>query len=353
MNSFLKRYYHWLILGVVLLVSVGTAGYLIPQFTGLKDSFTALSAATKATKSPAPPPSTNAVNALAKLTNPVIWATRDDGASPLVSRPYLLKNGGLIDPMEGTEPLYPPVPNKWLIDHQLDYTDVNILDRDPKHKGFTVKEEFAAGTDPNNANQFPPLYTKLSYSGSDISKSTYTFDFVDIDNNEGRTEFELRPLQPLPNPAKGNRPDSSPRAVAKGETIPGAPFLKVVDYQPKKKTIKETEYDVDELTLENTLTGEHYVVIKKFGSREYKPLPIEMIESVTFHYQLTGAPEETIIAQRGKEFSLSSLDKKFTEIYKLNDFSNASIILGKDGKTFTIRETSSVPIPAASPTSTP
>jgi hypothetical protein len=54
--------------------------------------------------------------------------------SPFVSRPYLLKEGKLIDPMEGKEPLYPPVPNQWLIDHKLDYTDMNILERDPRHK---------------------------------------------------------------------------------------------------------------------------------------------------------------------------------------------------------------------------
>jgi hypothetical protein len=351
MNNFLTRYYHWVILGVAILVALVTAVILIPQLLGLQDSLTALSVATKATKSPAPPPSTNAVEALSRLKKPVIWAPREDGASVLVSRPYLLKNGTLIDPMEGSEPLFPPVPNKWLIDHQLDYTDVNILDRDPKHKGFTVKEEFEAGTDPNNPNQFPPLATKLNYSEGDIQKSTYTMDFVDDEEDQGVTTFELRPLQPIPNPSRNNRPDTSARSVTMGETIPGAPFLKVVGYQPKTKTINDTEYDVSELMLENTITGEKYTLTKKYGSREYKPLPIEVIESVTFHYQLTGAPEQTITVQRGKDFTLSSLDNKFTETYKLNDFSNEGILLGKDGKTFVVKEGS--PAPAASPSPTP
>lgn len=351
MNSFLTRYYHWIILGVATLAALVTVGLLAPQYLGLQDSLTALSVATKATKAPAPQPSTSATDALNQLKRPLLWNPRDDGASALVSRPYLLKNGVLLDPMEGKEPLYPPVPNNWLIDHQLDYTDVNILDRDPKHKGFTVKEEFLAGTDPNNPNQFPPLTTKLSYTEGDIRKNTYTLDFVDTEDVDGHTEFELRPLQPLPNPVKGNRPDTAPRSVVIGDTIPGAPFLKVVEYQPKKKTINETEFDVSELVLENTLTGDRHTLIKKFGSREYKAHPIEMIESVTFHYQLTGAPEETITVQRGKEFTLGSLDKKFTETYKLNDFSNDGILLGKDGKTFKIKPT--MPTPAASAPPTP
>ena len=349
MKNFLTRYYHWLILGIATLIALVTAGFLITELLGLQDSFTALSAATKATKASAPQPSTYGIDALAQLKKPSLWNVREDKASAFVSRPYLLRNGALVDPIEGKEPLYPPVPNKWLIDHQLDYTDVNILDRDPKHKGFTVKEEFEAGTDPNNPNEFPPLSTKLTYSSADIRKSIYSFEFLDVEENEGRTEYELRPMQPLPNPAKGNRPDIAMRNVAKGETIPGAPFLKVIDYQPKKKIINDTPYDVSELILENTLTGEHYTLVKKYGSREYKTQPIEMIESVTFHYQLSGVPEETIIAQRGKEFSLSSLDKKFKETYKLSDFSKEGILLAKDGKVFTIKATNSAPLPVPTP----
>jgi hypothetical protein len=346
MNQFLKNYYHWIVLGVAVLIALVSAGMLIPQQLGLQDSLTALATATKATKLPAPQPSTDAVNALAGIKKPIVWAQRDDGASMLVSRPYLLRNGTLIDPMEGNEPLFPPVPNKWLIDHQLDYTDVNILDRDPKHKGFTVLEEFKAGTDPNNPNVFPPLATKLTYSTSDISKGTYSMDFIDGEDDEGVMKFELRPLEPIPNPAKGNRPDTSPRSVAKGDTIPGAPFLKVVDYQPKTKTINDTEYDVSELILENTLTGEKLALTKKFGSREYKALPIEIIESVNFHYQLTGAPEQIVSVQRGKEFTLSSLDNKLTETYTLNNFSTGGILLGKNGKTFLVKEATAVsPVP--------
>jgi hypothetical protein len=347
MKDFLTRHYHWIILGIVVIALLATAGLLIPQFLGLGESLTAYAGATTAIKSPVPQPSSSAVEGLNLLKKPVSWRAREDGASPFISRPYLLKDGKLIDPMEGDEPLYPPVPNKWLVDHQLDYSDVNILERDPKQKGFTVRDEFEAGTDPNNPNQFPPLRTKLSFSDGDIRKIRYTLEFLDTEENEGKTEFELRPKEPIPNPEKGNRPDTSSRIVAKGGTIPGVPFLKVVDYQKKQKTINDTEYDVSELTLENTITGEHQTLIKKYGSREYKATPIELIESITFHYNLAGAPEELISVQRGKEFKLHSLGGKFTETYKLQDFSKEGILIGKDGKSFTIQ--ASIPAPAPTP----
>jgi len=337
MNKFFARHYHWVILGLALLVAVITAAFLIPKSIGFAETFGELAKYTKTTAPALQTKSTNAIAAKELLSNPTAWKTRPDGASPLVSRPYILKDGKLIDPMEGNEPLYPPVPNQWLIDHQLDYTDVNILERDPKHKGFTVLEEYNAGTDPNNPAQFPPLSTKLGYADSDIKKKTYLLEFIGQEDGETRKEFMLKPAIPLENPAKGNRPDTSARGVIKGETVPGADFLKVVDYQEKKKTINDTEYDVNELVLENTITGERYVLVQKNTSREYSKKPIEIVESVTFHYQLSGVPQEDISVERGKPFSLTSLDKKHTENYKLVNFSNEGILLEKEGKTYTVK----------------
>jgi len=348
MKNFLPRYYHLVFLGFAVLLALSSAAILTTQFRDFQDSFTTAAGISNGSGKLPFTHSTNNVIALEKLKKPPVWTVREDGASPLVSRPYLLKDGKLIDPMEGTEPLYPPVPNQWLIDHQLDYTDVNILERDPKHKGFTVREEFESGTDPNNPKQFPPLYTKLSYAESDIRKSNYSLEFLGEEENEGKKEFMIRPLQPLPNPAKGDRLDNSVRPVVLGAIVPGAQFLKVVDYIPKKKTINDTEYDVSELILENTLTGERHALVQRSTSREYKKKNIELVESVTFHYQLAGAPREDITVERGKELILGSLDKDYTETYVLKDFSSNGILLNKDGKSFIVKPSSSnlvVPMP--------
>lgn len=351
MTSFFTSRYHLILLGASVLVAIACAAFLYVHSLDFENSFknSPLSAKAPAYASPASVNGTNDLELLKKGGN---WPIRTDGASPFVSRPYILKEGKLIDPLEGDEPLYPPVPNKWLVEHQLDYTDMNILDRDPRHKGFTVREEFEAGTDPNNPNQYPPLFTKLLFDDSSVRKTTYFLEFQGIEENGGKKEYQIRPTQPLPNPARGGKPDTSSRAVMMGDTIPGVPFLKLEGYQEKKKTIADTEYDFSELTLLNTLTGAHYVLIQKNSSREYRKTPIEIVENVAFNYQLTGVPAETIVAKQGDELKLASLDKKYTETYKLKDVTSGGVILEKDGKTFTLKPSSQNPrqeLPPPSP----
>jgi len=353
MKSFLTGWYHLILLGVAVLIAMGSA---IPLFLLSRDFEESFKQSPLAGKGGAYTPfaSTEAVSSLDHLKKGTHWDMRADGASPYVSRPYLLKEGKLIDPMEGSEPLFPPVPNQWLIDHKLDYTDINILERDPRRKGFTVREEFEAGTDPNNPNQFPLLCSKLSFVGNDIRKSTYVLEFLGEEENNGTKELLVRPFTPLPNPAKGDRPDTTTRTIVKGDTIPGAPFLKVVDFQEKTKDINETKYDVSELILQNTLTGERHSLTKKNSSREYKRTPIELVQSVTFTYQLAGAPPERMTVERGKEFILSSLDKGYTETYKLVDISKDGVLLDRGGKSFTVKPSiqsapDAHPVPAPSP----
>jgi hypothetical protein len=354
MKSFLRNRYHLMLLGIAVLVALASAGYLTLHSRDFEDSFK--NSPLNAKSSPFTASSTtSSYNALELLKKKIDWKPREDGASPYISRPYLLKDGKLVDPMEGNEPLYPPVPNEWLISHHLDYTDMKILERDPKHKGFTVREEYEAGTDPNNPAEFPPLCSKLSFDESGIRKTTYILEFLGSEENDtGKKELRIRPSTPLPNPDKGGRLDTSSRPVAVGSSIPGAPFLTVKDYQEKKKTIKETEYDVSELSLLNTLTGENYVLVKKNVSPEYKKTPIELIDSITFTYQLSGVPAETIMVERGKEFPLTSLDKSYSETYKLKDLSKDGVLLEKDGKSFQIKPASqatqsSLPAPSITP----
>jgi hypothetical protein len=352
MKDFLLRQYHLILLALAALVAIASAAVLISQSLGFQDSIKSADAIAKQSGSKPPVASSNSVIALDHLKKSIVWRTSDNGSSPLVSRPYLLRDGKLVDPMVGDEPLYPPVPNQWLIDHQLDYTDLNILDKDPKGKGFTIREEFLAGTDPNDINQYPPLYTKLSYGEGDIRKTTYLLEFLGVetnglvdanglpDTNKSVVEYQIRPVTPLPNPAKGNRPDTSVRTLHSGDSVPGAPFLKMANYVEQTKTINDTAYDVGELVLENSLTGERHALVKKNTSRGYKKTPIELIESVTFHYQLAGAPIEDIPVERGKSFTLKSLDKNHQESYKMINLSMDGIILGKDDKSYTIKPSS-------------
>ncbi len=336
MKTFLSLYYDRLLLALAGFTTLLSAIAVIYLCLAGSPSSAANSTANASDKL-LTPPSKGAV-ALVRLGKTQVWNPRDDASSPLVSRPYILKDGKLFDPLDGTEPLHPPVPNKWLVDHQLDYADVDILNRDPKGKGFTILEEFTAGTDPNNPHQFPPLYTKLSYTDADLIKNNYSFDFLGVDDSEGAKKYQLRPLKPLANPSrKESKADTTSRFVALGETIPGAPSLKVVDYVEKKKVINDTEYDFSELILENTLNGKRTNLIRKNISKEYQPTAITTVESVTLHYQLTGAPDQAYPLKRGDVIPLASLDKSFSETYKLKDFSEEGILLEKEGNTYVVK----------------
>lgn len=289
----------------------------------------------------------DASKALEILQKPIAWKIRPDGASPFVSRPYLIKDGALLDPLMGETPLYPPVPNKWLADHQLDFSDMNILDRDPLHKGFTILDEYQAGTDPNDPKQLPPLHTRLYFQTNDIAKTEYLLEFLGEEENEGKKEILLKPVTAIPNPDKGNKPDNSIRHVLRGETVPGVSFLQVGDLIPKKKTLNDTEYDVDELTLVNTLTGERHVLVKKFISKEYRRTPIQVIEGVKMTYQPAGSPPQEIMAPFGKSITLTSLDNSRQESYRFTGVASEGLQFEKDGKVILIRP-SSPPPPSSS-----
>jgi hypothetical protein len=298
-----------------------------------------------------PEPSAEPVRALDILSKPSDWKQRQDGASPYVSRPYLLKDGALLDPLVGDTPLYPPVPNKWLADHSLDFSDVNILERDPKHKGFTVLDEYLAGTDPNNPSQLPPLCMRLFYQESDLRKTQYDLEFLGEEETEGTKMLQIKPSSPIPNPAKNNKPDTSVRLLLVGDTVPGAPLLKVVDLNPKKTTINDTEYDVSELVLQNTLTGDRHVLVMKNASKEYRlgRTPIQVIEGVRLTYQPAGSSPRDASVDLGKTLSLSSLDNAKTETYRFTGISKEGLTLEKDGKTFTVKPAANPSAPQVTP----
>lgn len=53
------------------------------------------------------------------------------------------------------------IPDQWLIDHGLDPFDKAVGDSDPDQDGFTVMEEFLAGTNPVDAESHPSYGIKL------------------------------------------------------------------------------------------------------------------------------------------------------------------------------------------------
>ncbi len=179
-----------------------------------------------------------------KLKSPRNWLGHD--GSLLVSRPYVLVDGSLIDPLEGNRNLHEPIKNSWLIKYDLPYWESTIKEQDPDADRFSNLEEYLAGTDPRDKNSVPPLYTKLRllrfiskpfrliFTGTPDDGQTFTINARD---RGGRTRF-----------------------LEKGQIIEGTPY-KVISYEKKTEVKNEIEFDASTLQIENTQTGQRIVLV--------------------------------------------------------------------------------------------
>ncbi len=179
-----------------------------------------------------------------KVKSPQNWLGHD--GSLLVSRPYVLVDGALIDPLEGNKNLHEPIKNSWLIKHDLSYWESTIKEQDPDGDRFSNLEEYLGGTDPRDKNSLPPFYTKLRllrfiskpfrliFTGSPDDGQTFTINARD---RGGRTRF-----------------------LEKGQMIEGTPY-KVISYEKKMELKNEIEIDISTLSIENTQTGQKIVLV--------------------------------------------------------------------------------------------
>ncbi len=168
------NYDRYLLAGLGLLLG-GIGMWLVMAHTAAKEG------ATLPPQAPAPQPfvPSEAVAQLkqdsAAMTAIRRWDKSSNGASPFVSRVYLLKDDRLVDILEAGNDLFPGIPNNWLLDHGLDYLDTALPQRDPDSDGFTNAEEFAAKTNPRDPKSKPALWTKLQLTDVKIEKLRFTF----------------------------------------------------------------------------------------------------------------------------------------------------------------------------------
>lgn len=222
----------------------------------------------------------------ASLKQVSLW-TRQPGAPALfVSRIYLLREGRLVDILRGESELYPGIPNAWVLEHGLDYTDPLMPEHDADEDGFTNLEEFTAKTNPRDRDSRPPAYTKLRLVSSKLEKLRFTFNAVSQTEGDKIIEVQINTVKPddvaavsgrtkfyklgdqvdiAERDAAGRRVDTRTpfkllRAEMKGPNgDPVAVLLNTADGKEillEQGKLKDSPYSL--ATLKNKLTGEQF-----------------------------------------------------------------------------------------------
>ncbi len=248
-----------------------------------------------------------------QLAKPGLWQNRvvDRQRLPVfASIPYIAKTvAGKDGPpvVSLTNPytddpngiLHPPVPNLWLIDHNQNLLDSNVLEQDSDGDGFTTLDEYLGHTDPENKDSHPPYWTKL------FLKQFVRIPFV--------LRFEARNGEKFLVNTVGDE-DAPTQFVKLNDTVQFKDTkFKVTKFEEKHKMVDGINKDVSELTLVNTKNGQVIVLPKEAD-----------VDSPTtyavFSYLWTGPgarPQFAVL--RGGEFTLKPEDNVKYKVIEMSD----------------------------------
>jgi hypothetical protein len=292
----LKQNYDLSILGLgVLLIAASALLFVLPASEELSQTILPSSPArTQNQSAEATIEQIRKASALLEST-PKISSTQSTDptlrSSPFVSHPFILKDGKLLDPLQGSEKIHPPLDNAWIITHRLDYSDLGVKNRDPDGDGFSNAEEFQGKTDPNDPLSTPPSFTKLRLV--QFTPIPFRLEFKGDPSGEGK-EFQI------------NLKDLSGRARTQykklGDLIeagPDRPPYKIVSYEKKEgPNARGVLSDLSELTIENTVTDEKIILV--YNLEKNDPASVG-----TFKNELNG---EELTLRKDQEFVLSPFE---------------------------------------------
>ncbi|MEI8310214.1 MAG: Amuc_1099 family pilus-like system protein [Verrucomicrobiota bacterium] len=242
--NWIKKNYERALLGAFALALIACSGWISWQALSFPENFSERNTSKKPDNTITSPDAKSVDDAAVLAANPRSWSPHE--GSLFVSRPYVLRDEKIYDPLEGGEPLHPPITNAWLVKYNLDYGDPNVKDQDPDKDRFTNLEEFLAGMDPTNDKSVPPYYTKLRLTKFDPVPFRLKFGG---DSGDGET-FII------------NAKDAKARTqfLKLGDMIEGAPY-KLLSYEKKAVNKNDMEVNVSELIIQNTESGRKITLV--------------------------------------------------------------------------------------------
>lgn len=295
--DWLKKNYERAILAVAILALIGSSVFIVLGSMDFPTAFATRNSSKRPDNTIKPLPIEALQTASQAVDKAKIWTSHD--GSLFISRPYVLLNNELIDPLAAGKDLHAPITNAWLIKYDLPYWEGDIKDQDPDGDRFSNLEEFVNNTDPLDAKSVPPYWTKLrlakfiskpfrlKFTGTPDEGQTFTINAID---GRSRTQF-----------------------LQLGQMIEGTPY-KLLSYKPNKITKDEMEVDVSELTIENTETNQKLVLIVRK----------EANDPTSFGEFLYLYDNSRFTVKKDDEFTLTpQSDKK----YKLIDISQSEALI--------------------------
>ena len=305
--NWVKQKYDIVILAVATLLLVSNAGWIVMN---RMEPVQVQPALTVPKENAIPSLNLDAVRQAAALADsPTKWKSRSDlpegtpaRGSLLVSRRYLLKDGKLIDPLaEGSDQLHPPISNDWLLANGLDYTDMNIKEKDSDGDGFSNLEEFEKKTNPNDPKDAPPSFNKLKLVA--FKPVPFRLEFKGDPSGDGK-EFQIN-LKDLKGSAR-----SQYRKI--GDQIEGAPY-KILKYELKEgPNERGVTVNLSELTVQNSETGESIILV--FNKEANDPTSFGTFRN------LLAPGDADFTLKKGEEFTIKP---DTTRKLKLVDISSA------------------------------
>ena len=243
----------------------------------------------------------------AALKKPDVWEPRmvDGQRLPVfISSPYISDGEKLVGLTDKTSvQLHPPIPNKWLIDHNQDMLSPDVLTQDSDGDGFTTLDEYLGNTDPQDKNSHPPYYTKLV-----LTKFVRIPFRLRFDAKNGDTiQINIIDL-----------PDAPTWFGKVGGMITlTKPNFKVIKFEQKSARVDNITKDISEVTVQNMETQETIVL----------PKAQEVDSPTTYavlNYLWTGKP---FAVKKNLEFTLKPEDNVK---YKVLDLSDTEVHIVKE-----------------------